>query len=201
MKTPSLIFTNVALSLMVATGLVACNGNKSESKTASTPAAAAAPVDEKAQIVFINQDTLLSQYKYVKDLNARMESKGKAAQNDLGAKGQAFQREVAEYQKNANTMTAEQRAAREQQLQRKNQELVQYRDNTGAQVQNEQAVETQKLYEKIAVFVKDYAKEKGYKMVLTYQKGNTTMWYGDPTLDVTGDVVKRLNDAYDKDKK
>jgi outer membrane protein len=199
MKTPSLIFTNVALSLMIATGLAACNGNKSETKTAVTTAAA--PVDEKAQIVFINQDTLLSQYKYVKDLNARMEGKGKAAQSDLGARGQAFQREAAEYQKNAATMTAEQRAAREQQLQRKNQELLQYRDNTAAQVQNEQATETQKLYEKIAVFVKDYAKDKGYKMVLTYQKGNTTMWYGDPTLDVTSDVVKRLNDAYDKDKK
>src|SRR5258708_5579241 len=43
--------------------------------------------------------------------------------------------------------------------------------------------------------------EKGYKLVLTFSKANPTVLFGDPSLDVTLDVVKRLNDAYAKDKK
>jgi outer membrane protein len=134
-------------------------------------------------------------------MDKRLGDKGKAAQADVQSRQQAIQREIAEYQKAAPTMAADQRQAIEQRLQRKGQEFQQYQQNAGAQVQNDQVGEQTKLYEKLVDFTKAYAKEKGYKMVLTYQKGNVTMLYGDPSLDVTADVVKRLNDAYAKDKK
>jgi outer membrane protein len=57
------------------------------------------------------------------------------------------------------------------------------------------------LYDKIADFAKTYAKDKGYKMVLTYSKANPTVLYGDPSLDVTADVLSKLNAAYEKEKK
>jgi len=98
-------------------------------------------------------------------------------------------------------MAADQRQATEQRLQRKNQELQAYQQNAGAQVQQEQASEQAKLYEKVAEFLKVYAKDKGYKMVMTYQKGNSGILYGDASLDITSDVVKKLNEAYAKDKK
>ena len=50
-------------------------------------------------------------------------------------------------------------------------------------------------------FAKEYAKQKGYKLVLTYSKAAPGVLYVDPSLDVTADVVKQLNDAYAKDKK
>ena len=181
---------------MVAGTIAACNQNKTSDK--STPTGTAAT---SGSIVYVNQDTLLSKYDYFKDMSKRLEEKGKSAQNDVGSRQQALQREGAEYQKGANTLSADQRATTEQRLQREAQEFQQYQQNAAAQFQNEQADEQKKLYEKVAAFMKDYAKEKGYKMVLTFQKGNTTMWYGDPGLDVTSDVIKRLNDAYAKDKK
>ncbi|QJD94921.1 OmpH family outer membrane protein [Mucilaginibacter robiniae] len=203
MKNPASIFTKITLSLLVAGTIAACNQNKPADKTTTTSSPAAAPVavDESAKIVFVNSDSLLNKYDYFKDMSARLETKGKAAQSDLQSKGQAFQREVAEYQKSAGTMTAEQRQATEQRLQRKQQELQAYQQNAGAQVQNETASEQSKLYEKVAEFLKVYAKDKGYKMVMTYQKGNSGILYGDPSLDITSDVVKKLNEAYAKDKK
>lgn len=201
MKTPASIFTKITLSLLVAGTLAACNQNKTEDKTTDTKASAPVALDESAKIVFVNSDSLLNKYDYFKDMSARLETKGKAAQSDLQSKGQAFQREVAEYQKSAGTMTAEQRQATEQRLQRKQQELQAYQQNAGAQVQNETAGEQSKLYEKVADFLKDYAKEKGYKMVMSYQKGNSGILYGDPSLDITSEVVKKLNEAYAKEKK
>ncbi len=197
MKTTASIFTKITLGILIAGSIAACNKTKTSDKTSD--AKPAAPV--KAEMVFINQDTLTAKYDYVKDMRKRLEDKGKAAQNDVGGRKQAFQREVAEYQKGANTLSADQRATKEQALQREGQDLQTYEQNTTAQFQNEQAGETQKLYEKVYAFTKQYAKEKGYKMVFTFQTGNTNLLYADGSIDVTADVIKRLNDAYAKEKK
>jgi outer membrane protein len=198
MKTRASILTKFTFGIILAGSLAACNQNKTADKPAATTAAT---VDSKETIVYINSDTLLSKYEYTKDMNKRLEEKGKASQSDLQAKGQAFQREVAEYQKSAATLPADQRQATEQRLQRKQQELQGYQQNATAEFQNVQGTESAKQYDKIADFTKAYAKEKGYKLVLLYSKANPTVLYGDPSLDVTADVIKRLNDAYAKDKK
>ena len=203
MKTPASMLSKITLSLVLAGSLAACNQNKTEEKTAATTTSATSSTTgaKAEEIVFVNSDSLLTKYEYFKDMSARLEKKGKAAQADLVSRGQAFQREVAEYQKAAATLSADQRQATEQRLQRKQQELQAYQQNAGAQVQNDQSGEQAKLYEKVAEFLKTYAKDKGYKMVMTYQKGNSGILYGDASLDITSDVVKKLNEAYAKDKK
>jgi outer membrane protein len=203
MKTPASMLSKITLSVLLAGSLAACNQNKTEDKTATTaaPATSSTTGARAEEIVFVNSDSLLTKYEYFKDMSARLEKKGKAAQADLVSRGQAFQREVAEYQKAAATLSADQRQATEQRLQRKQQELQAYQQNAGAQVQNDQSGEQAKLYEKVAEFLKTYAKDKGYKMVMTYQKGNSGILYGDASLDITSDVVKKLNEAYAKDKK
>lgn len=183
--------------LTVASVIVSCN--QDESKT--TPAkvtSANAPAD---QIVYVNIDSLQENYNYFKDLRSKLETKSKNAQGDLTAKGNAFQKEVAEYQKSVQTMSADQRAATEQRLARKQQELETYNQNARSALANESAVENEKLYDKISAYIKDYAKKKGYKMVLTYSKGNPTVLFADESLDVTKEVLKGLNDAYKSEKK
>jgi outer membrane protein len=197
MKTSASFLTKLTLSLLVAGSVAACNQNKTSDKSTTSAAATAAT----GGIVFVNQDTLLSKYEYFKDMTKRLEDKNKSATSDVDSRRQALQREVADYQKSASTLSADQRSTTEQRLQREGQEFQSYQQNAAAQFQNEQAGEQQKLYEKVAGVVKDYAKEKGYKMVLTFQKGNTNLWYGDPGVDVTADVVNRLNSAYSKEKK
>lgn len=201
MKNLGSVFTKLTLGAALATTVAACNQNKTVDKPAASTSTTTVATPGKAEIVYINQDTLLTKYTYVKDMNDRLNTKGKSAQAELQSRGQAYQREVIEYQKAAQTMAADARQSTEQRLQRKGQELEAYRQNAGAEVQNNMQAEQVKLYDKIADYVKQYAKDKGYKMVLTYQHGNATMLYGDPSLDVTADVLKGLNDAYAKEKK
>lgn len=98
-------------------------------------------------------------------------------------------------------MPADKRQATEQRLQREKQEFDQYQQRASAEFQNAQGTETSKLYDKLTEFCKAYAKEKGYKAILTYSKSNPSVLYVDPSLDITAEVVKKLNDAYAKDKK
>ena len=195
MKTTASIFTRITIGVLIAGSMAACNKPQTNAKQV-TP-----PTGDKETIVFINQDTLLSKYEYAKDVTKTMQDKGKAAQSDIGGRQQTFQQEVSQYQKSANTMPADQRQTTEQRLQREQQDLQGYQQNATAQFQNEQSTEAGKVYDKIADFVKGYSKEKGYKLVLMFSKANPTVLYGDQSLDVTSDVIKRLNDAYAKEKK
>jgi len=193
--TVSRIISGIAVAALA----VACN---QKPQTSNTSTAKNAPVvAAKAEIVYVNSDSLLSKYDYFKDMSTRLEDKGKKAQVDVSSKGQAFQREVADYQKGAAALSADQRAATEQRLARKQQELQTYNQNATAQIQQEQGAENAKLYDRIADFLKGYAKEKGYKLILTYSKANPTVLFGDESLNVTNEVVKQLNDNYKKDKK
>jgi outer membrane protein len=197
MKTLVSNFIKTTLAVAIVVSVAACNQNK----TASQPVAESTVTPGKAEIVYVNSDTLLNRYDYFKDMSKRLQDKGKAANDDVVAKKQAFQSEVGDYQKAASTMSADQRASTEQRLQRKGQEMQAYEQNATAQFQNENASEQSKLYDKIADYTKQYAKEKGYKLVLTYSKANPTVLFGDPSLDVTAGVVKGLNDLYAKEKK
>lgn len=198
MKNIAPILTKLAFAAIVAGSVIACKQPASDTKTAAAPAVA---VDSKATIVYINQDSLLDKYEYVKDMTKRINAKGSATQNDLASRDQAIRREIADYQKGAATMSADQRAQTEERLQRKGQEFQEYQQRASADIQQNRVSEQTTLFDKITDFLKTYAKEKGYKLILTYQHGNANMLYGDPSLDVTTDVIARLNDAYAKEKK
>ncbi|MES2419585.1 MAG: OmpH family outer membrane protein [Bacteroidota bacterium] len=199
MKSTTLKLGGLATALAIVSVLSSC-GNK-DGKTVETAKTTGATVAADEKIVFVNSDSLLTKYEYFKDLKAKMETKGKAAESDLAAKTQAFQREVQQYQQQQNTLPADQRASTEQRLSRKQQELQAYQQNAGAALQNEQAKEQEILYDKVAEYLKGYAKSKGYKMVLTYAKGNSAILFADESLDVTSAVIVGLNAAYAKDKK
>ncbi|WP_379089245.1 OmpH family outer membrane protein [Pedobacter sp. UC225_65] len=200
MKVTTLKVSSLATAIAIVSVLTAC-GNKDNKADATATKTSTSAVSGDEKIVYVNSDSLLTKYEYFKDLKSKMETKGKAAEGDLAAKTQAFQREVQQYQQQQNTLPADQRAATEQRLARKQQELQAYQQNAGAALQNEQAKEQEVLYNKVADYLKGYAKTKGYKMVLTYSKGNSAILFADESLDVTSAVIVGLNEDYKKNKK
>lgn len=197
MKKTLLTLSKLSAGIVFAVAVVSCNKEQPKTTNAST-----APAEKKtAEIVYVNSDSLVANAEFYKDIRVKLEAKSKKAQSDLTAKGNAFQREVAEYRQNVQTMSAEQRATTEQRLARKQQELEAFNQNASSALANESAAENEKLYDKVAEYLKTYAKEKGYKMVLTYSKSNPTVLYADSTLDVTKEVTAGLNEQYKKEKK
>lgn len=188
--------SKIATILAITAIVVSCN--KEQSKTASSESGTS---KSSLDVVYVNSDSLLTNYEYFKTVQKTFEEKSKKAQADLQAKGAAFQREVATYQQNAGSLSADQRASTEERLARKQQELATYNQNAGNALANEEAAENEKLYNKVADFLKVHAKEKGYKIVLTYSKSNPAVLYADESLDVTKDVLAGLNAEYNKNKK
>jgi len=190
--------TKAGFGLALVAGLVSCNQKETKQTTDTTKTVVK---DKAATIVYVNSDSLLNNYEYFKEIKGKFETKSKKAEADLKNKGAAFQREVAAYQQGAQTMSADQRAQTEERLARKQQELQTYQQNAGSALANEEATENEKLYDKVAEYLKKHAKDKGYKMVLTYSKGNSAILFADESLDVTKDVIAGLNTAYKSEKK
>ncbi|WP_026898572.1 OmpH family outer membrane protein [Daejeonella oryzae] len=194
MKKALATLTKFTAALVLAAVVISCN--KEQPKTAVSA------TDKKTElIVFVNSDSLLNNYEYFKTIKDKFQAKSKKAQTDLTSKGTAFQREVAAYQQSAANLSAEQRAATEERLARKQQELAAFNQNAGNALASEEAAENEKLYNKVSDFLKKHAKTKGYKMVLTYSKANPTVLFADESLDVTKEVVSGLNDEYKKENK
>ncbi|NEU07692.1 OmpH family outer membrane protein [Flavihumibacter sp. R14] len=188
--------SKITAALVLAAVVISCN--KEQPKNASTTAS----TEKKAElIVYVNSDSLLNNYEYFKTIKDKFQAKSKKAQSDLTSKGTAFQREVAAYQQSAANLSAEQRAATEERLARKQQELQTFNQNAGNALANEEAAENEKLYNKVSDFLKKHAKAKGYKLVLTYSKTNPTVLFADESLDVTKEVVAGLNEEFKKESK
>lgn len=190
--------TLVLGTFALATFFVSCKDNGSNN-AGSTKDTTTTSVSK--DIVYVDSDSLLNNYAYFKDLQTKLDASTKAAENDLRTKTQAFQREVAQYEQQAGSLAADQRATTEQRLARKQQELQAYQQNAGMALQKEQGDEQEKLYNRVADYLKGYAKQKGYKMVLTYTKGASTILFADSSLDVTSEVISGLNEEYKKNPK
>jgi outer membrane protein len=168
---------------------------------ATNPAPKTEDVKSTPTIVFVNSDTLVNNYEYYKVVKSKLQDLSQKAQAEIATKGQAFQKEVATYQKTASSLTPMQKAATEKRLAKKQQDLEALGQNTQKQLQDESADQNAKLYDKIAAYLKTYAKVKGYKIVLTYSKASPSMLYGDESLDVTKEVLAGLNEDYKKEGK
>ncbi|WDF67895.1 OmpH family outer membrane protein [Sphingobacterium oryzagri] len=194
--------TKVSLAVALAVAAISCNQNAGTgSATTSDSTTAKAPTSVKEEkIVYINSDTLSEKYEYFKDIRAKLEAKVKKAQSDLQSKGQAFQREVADYQQKAATMSASDRQATEEKLARKQDELGRLDQNASASIQQDESTEFNNVYNAITEYLKKHAEDNGYTLVLTYSKSNPTVLYADSKLDITANVIDALNKEY-KDKK
>jgi len=194
--------TNVSLGLVTVLAIASCNQNANTGATNTTndSTASVANANKGEKIVYINADTLSEKYEYYKDVRTKLEAKVKKAQGDLQSKGQAFQREVAEYQQKAATMSASERQATEERLARKQDELGRLDQNASASIAQDESTEFNNVYNTISEYLKKHAEEKGYELVLTYSVSNPTVLYAEKKKDITTEVVAALNKEY-QDKK
>ncbi len=185
--------------LILAVGFLLGNhffgGKKGQSST-ETPVAA----DEGGpRIVFVNADTLLTNYEYMNQKQEEFAKREEKADADLKARGRALEREFAAAQEKVQKglLAPNQVAAEEQRLMQKQQALMAEQDR----VTKELMSEGQKLQEELNKAIKDLLaeirKEKGYDYILSYGPGTGVLMVND-SLDITKLVLERLNQKADK---
>lgn len=181
-----------ALAIFAAVITVGCkNDTAGEAATTSTTQATA------SRIVYVNTDTLLTNYDYYKDVVKEFENKRFAAENELQRRSKSFQNEVALFQRQvqAGGMSQQQGQTKQQQLAQKEQDIMMYRDNTSTALAEEQAAKTDELISNIQDYLKKYNEDDIYDMVIGYSKGGGVL-YAKDQMDITNEVLKGLNEEY-----
>jgi outer membrane protein len=163
-------------------------------------AAAAAPVqdmtgDFSGKLAYVESGKMLDGYQGMKDARRSFEGKARGWEKQNQNMLASFKAAVEAYQKQAPSLTAEQRAASEQKLQEQQQQVAQQQQMLQQQAQQEEAKLTQTVLESVNKKVEAYGKAHGYKLILIAAPSGTIA-YGEKNLDITTPVLAYLNAAY-----
>jgi len=149
-------------------------------------------------IVYVQIDTLFSQYDMYNDLKSELEAKASDAQKDLEKKGRAFENDVKSFQDQIQKglLTRSQAETMQNDLQTRQNNL----QNLSLQKQQEMAEEEAVMMNRIMVSIKEYIEkynqEHGYAIILTTSSASQTIIEADSALDITGEVVEGINQEY-----
>ncbi len=151
-------------------------------------------------IAYINTDTLLEHYDFFVKTKNELKAEEETNSGSLNAQANSLQREYEEAQSKVSSMTASQAQSVQESLQRKQQALMQRKeelqDAYGKKLQDMNDMLATKIHD----YLKTYNKEKKFDYILGYQKGSGILFAKDE-LDVTPEVLKGMNETYSKEKK
>ena len=148
-------------------------------------------------IVYVNFDTLLSNYDMFYDYERRLMERQKELEEELNAKSREHERQVADYQDRVQKglMTRSQAQEMELQLMQQQQELMQLQDDYRQELREEEQVMNRQLHHSIYEFLQEYNEDKGYQFILSETFGGPVL-YSNHDLNITRDVINGLNEKY-----
>ncbi len=150
-------------------------------------------------LAYINTDSVLEHYDYLKVEQARLEEKGGKMDTEYRNRAQGLQNEINAYQRNVNNMTYNQQRGAEEELTRKRQNLELFQQSLSQELMVEQNKLQKELYDRITSFLKDYGKSRGLQLVLKYDPTSDVLYAGD-SLEITQVVIDGLNTRYKEEK-
>lgn len=150
------------------------------------------------RIAYFEMDSIDNNFEMVKEAKKDLNKKEDAINNELAKIDRAIRDKANEYQnKSARMSQAEMEMARNDMMERqrnfdaqKQQYDQEYKDMFTKKMQEVRA--------KIEVFLKEYNKTKGYTYILSSDPG--LFYYKDTLYNITGELVKGLNEMYKKKK-
>lgn len=166
-------------------------------------AAAAAPVaaQQAGSIVFIDSERLRQEAPGLQEARTQLQQEmvqfQTRADSAIAPLQREFQELAMEFQQQQGTMSPEQRRQREQVLAQKRDQLQQ----RGAQLEQEAAAKQNEILapalQRINQVIEQIREEQGYAYILDTAAGGVIA--ADPALDITGEVLQRLNAVANQD--
>lgn len=168
---------------------------KDNSKQAEVPKVQTADGKEVAMpIAYVRMDSVLKQYTYSKEIQAKLEADAAASRSRLQGKAAAFQKAAEDFDRRAriNAFVSEDAAKKEQaRIMRMQQEAAGLEQQLSGELAQKSALMQEDLMKKIEEELKVFNGGR-FKLILS----NAVVLYGDEALDITTDFVKYLNENY-----
>ncbi len=187
-------YTKLALFAAV---LLMASATSCNDKPAEAPKAAGGTGLENLKIRYIDEDSIMANYNLAKDINEAMlrrQNQFDAAQKQRGNEISKFGNAMQQKYQNNQYLTEDAFNADQAKLQKMQADAENYLASLQQSIQNELNQSQIQLLDSIDNFMKDYAKKKGFDMVL---RKSATLFI-DERYDVTEEVIEGLNKRYNK---
>lgn len=147
---------------------------------------AAGPAAAEQKVAAIRTPVILRDAPQIKAADAKLKGEFDKKEKDLGAEGQKLQDDIKKYQRDADSMSPQQRADTEKGLNTRkiDFDLKQRQFSEAAQTRNQEL--KREVLDKVNAAIEAVAKDKGIDIVLQDPA------YANPAIDITDEVLKRL---------
>ncbi|MFD2201224.1 OmpH family outer membrane protein [Shivajiella indica] len=172
-----------------------CN-QKGQSENASQEAEKTSEAGiTELKIAYVLTDSVISKFDFFKAKSEEITEKGKKFESELGSRAKGFEQEVANFEQTAGSMTINQQRAKQEELVKKERNLMTYRDNLMQELSADEAKLYSEVYDKVQEYLTEYAEQNDLELILSYTRGGA-VWYSKKALDITDDVIAGLNKKY-----
>ena len=202
MKNVSLFVSIIAVIIAVAAGVLSFTGKPQSANGQAKDASDSTDVTMATSgIVYVNLDRIIQEYDMASDLGAVVETKVKNIQDEVNRRGKQLENELIDFQNKINKglITRSVAEIQGQDLQKKQADFNEYANQKNNEVIEEQTVMMNQIADAIKTFIDKYNEGKKYTMILTNQSGVPVIT-ADPSLDITDDVIAKINEEYIKEK-
>lgn len=193
-------FFSWALCSVLFVAAVACNTPAQQNQNVIDPVQKS--FSATGEIVYIQMDTLINNYDMFNDLRSQLENKFNSIQTELNKKSRAFENDVKDFQEKMNKglLTRSQAEAQQNELLSREQELQLFTQQKQMEMAEEESVMVNRVMDAIKTYVASYNETHQYALILTTSVTSNIVLAGDPSRDITQDVLKGLNEAYIKNR-
>ncbi len=196
MKNLSVILNAVLIIAVAILYFIHFSGSK-------TAPAAASPSTSKGAVVYINTDSLLSNYNFSRDLNEKFLKKQEDSRTDFNFKAKKLEKEAVEFQRklqNNGFLTRARAEEAQRKLIAKKQNLQQLDQKLSTELMAEQNANSKRLYDSVTNYLKLYNAKHNYSIILSTTQGGNVL-FSQPGLDITKQIIDGLNARYKPNKK
>ena len=196
MKNTSLIISIVSLVVAVTFGVLYLTG-KNDKKVAGAEGESTEITASAGDIVYVELDRILMEYDMANDLRSSVEAKIQKIQEEVERRGKKLEKDINTWQEKLNKglMTRSVAEAQQAKLQKQQEEFAQYAAQQEQLAQEEQMVMMNQIGDAIKTFLDAYNVEKEYAMI-SPNRGGAPVITADEGLNITDDVLARLNEEY-----
>jgi outer membrane protein len=150
-----------------------------------------------SELVYVDVNKLIEGYKKTKVAKAEFDKKANTMKANEDSLVVNWQKELKSYEKERSSYSPNELKLKQELLSNRQQQINGYQETIQKKIQEEDKKVTQTLINDINNYVKEYGKNKGYKIIFGASGGGNIM-YAMESADLTEEVLKGLNAEYDK---
>jgi outer membrane protein len=185
----------IALFILHFTG----GSKKSSDNPAKMNASGAVLSDKAGRIAYFEMDSIERNYEYIKEIQGKLKSREQAITNELQSVRNGYMARIQQLQQKAPSMSQTEGEAAQAEINQMERNAQQKEAKLGQDLQEQQFKMMQDINKKIEEYLTDFNKENKFTYIISRQSGDF-IYFRDTTMNITNDLIKGLNEQYNKDK-